>query len=144
VVAVNLAPEEAARLLGTAERLRGQVARGGARESRAFIGWGVFALVMLPEFDVLDGAIWGPVLTLVALAGWLITSRYYRERLGRVRLHARGRLGRVWLAWGVWYGGLVVMAELLHTRVGFIWTIAAVCAALPLLLFGARLARQGR
>lgn len=141
---MNPTPEEAARLLDTADMLRGQVARGGARESRAFIGWGLFALVMLPEFDVVDGAIWGPVLTLAALAGWLITSRYYHERLGRVRLHARGRLGRVWLAWGIWYGGLVVMAELLHARVGFIWTIAAVCAALPLLLFGARLARQGR
>ncbi len=143
-MAVNPTPEEAARLLGTADMLRGQVARGGAHESWAFIGWGVFALVMLPEFDVVNGAIWGPVLTLAALAGWLITSRYYHERLGRVRLHARGRLGLVWLAWGIWYGGLVVMAELLHSRVGFIWTIAAVCAALPLLLFGARLARQGR
>lgn len=143
-MAVNPTPEEANRLLGTADMLRGQVARGGARESWAFIGWGLFALVMLPAFDVVDGAIWGPVLTLAALAGWLITSRYYRERLGRVRLHARGRLGWVWLAWGIWYGGLVVMAELLHSRVGFIWTFAAVCAAVPLLLFGARLARQGR
>ncbi len=143
-MAVDPTPEEAARLLGTADMLRGQVARSGARESRAFIGWGVFALMMLPEFGVVDGAIWGPVLTLAALAGWLITSRYYRERFGRVRLNARGRLGRVWLAWGIWYGGLVLMAELLHSHVGFIWTIAAVCAALPLLLFGARLARQGR
>ncbi len=135
-------PEEAAQRLAVADSLRGQVARSGARESRAFIGWGLFALVMLPPFDVVDGAIWGPFYSLVALLGWLTTTRYYRARLGRVRLRARGHLGRVWLALGVWYGGLVVMAELLD--VGVIWTPAAVGVALPLLLYGAHLARQGR
>jgi len=143
-MSTNPTPEEAARLLGAADTLSAHVTRGGARESRAFIAWGLFALAMLPPFDILDGAIWGPVLTLVALAGWLSTSRYYRVRLGRVRLNARGHLGRVWLAWGVWYGGLIVMAELTHPRVGFMWTVAAIGAALPLLLYGAGLARQGR
>lgn len=99
-------PEEAARRLAAADALRGEVARSGARESRAFIGWGLFALVMLPPFDIVDGGDLGaPVYSLVALLGWLTTTRYFRERLGQVRLRARGHLGRVWLALGLWYGG---------------------------------------
>ncbi len=137
-------PTEATRLLANADALRGQVKHNAARESRAFLGWGVYALVMIPPFDLVDHNIWGPILTVVALAGTLVTTRYYQQRAGRVRLLGSRRWSLVWIPWGVCYGGLVVMAELLQSQVGFIWTAAAVGAALPLLATGIHLLGEGR
>jgi hypothetical protein len=136
-------PDEAAQMLENAGVLRGHVKESAARESRAFFGWGAFALVMLPPFDVLERAVWGPIVMIAAFAGWLATNRYYRRRGGRVRLPGFRRWGLVWFAWGIWYGGLVAMAEL-SPGVGFIWTAAAIGAALPLLGFAVHLSHQGR
>jgi hypothetical protein len=141
---VRPTPSEAARLLSSADELSTQVDAYAARESRAFLAWGLFALVALPPFDFVDGNIWGPVMLVASVAGWVATTRYYRERAGRVRLIAEGRSGVVWIVWMVWYAGLLVMAELLQPRLGFIWTAAAVAAAVPLLIVGAHLARAGR
>jgi hypothetical protein len=137
-------PSEAAELLASADTMRGRVSMNAARESRAFLGWSAFVLVMLPPFDVLDGAIWGPVILVVSLAGWFATTRYYHRRTERVRLDGYRRWRLVWVAWGAYYGGLVLAAQLLDSRVGFIWTVVALVAALPLLAFGLHLARQER
>lgn len=136
-------PTEAAGLLVTADALREQVRASAARESWAFFVWGVFALVMLPPLDVVDPNLWGPILWVVAFGAWLVTIRYFwRKR--RVRLGGSGRWALAWIPWGVWYAGLVVMAEMLHPRVGFIWTVAGIAAALPLFIIGLIRRRAGR
>jgi hypothetical protein len=137
-------PDQAARLLANANALSGQVRQSAARESRVFLGWGAFALVMLPPFDFVLHAIWGPIIAIFAFAGWRATVRYYRRRSRRVHLPGRRRWALAWGPWGVWYGALIFMAELLQAQAGFIWTAAAVGASLPLFVIGAHLSRQGR
>lgn len=136
--------EEAARLLATAASLGRQVSRRAARESRVFLGWAVFLLVMLPPFDVVDGNVWGPIFSVAAIASWIATTRYSRHRDESVKILAAGQWSLTWVPWGLWYGGLVVAAELLNNQVGFIWTLAAIGGALPLFAVGAHLARAGR
>lgn len=136
-------PDEAAQILATADLLRGQVSRQAARESWVFLGWGLFASVMIPPFDVLDGDIWGAIFVICAIGGWLLTMRYARRRSEHVKLGRRGGWSLVWFPWALWNGALVLMAELLHSDVGFIWTVAGVAAGLPLLVIGVHLARHG-
>lgn len=137
-------PNEAADLLASADALRGRISRNAARESRAFLGWSAFVLVMLPPFDVVDHRIWGPIIMIAGLVGWFVTTRYYHQRTGRVRLDGYRRWGLVWWAWGAYYGGLILAAQLLDSRIGFVWTAVAVVAAVPLLTFAVHLSRQGR
>ena len=68
----------------------------------------------------------------------------YFWRKGRVRLRGSGRWWLAWILWGAWYIGLVVMAEMLHPQVGFIWTVAGLAAALPLFFIGLIRRRAGR
>jgi hypothetical protein len=137
-------PSEAAAFLATADALRSQVDRNTPHESRAFFGWAIFVLAMLPPFAVVNPNIWGPILSVVAIAGWVATMHYFQRRTSRVLPPGGGGSWIVWIPWAAWYGALIAIAELLQSRSGFIWTVAAVAAAVPLLVVGVHLARQGR
>jgi hypothetical protein len=141
---MEMTPAEAAEFLATAEGLSSQVDRNTPHESRAFFAWAIFVLVMLPPFAVVNPNIWGPIITVVAVIGGVVTTRYFQRRTSRVLPPGGGRSWILWIPWGVWYGALIVMAELLQSHMKFIWAVAAVAAAIPLLVVGVHLARQGR
>ena len=139
-------PKQAAQQVAAANQIRTQVTSGAAKESRSFLGWGAFVLVMLPPFDVLNGNIWGPLLCIVALVGSVITWRYFEMRMNRIHLFKgqRQQWQLVWIPWSAWYAALVFSAEIFHSHFAFTWTVCAIAASVPLFLVGRHLARQGR
>jgi|ERR1017187_237564 hypothetical protein len=137
-------PSEAAASLATAHALRRHVDRNTPYESRSFFGWAIFVLAMLPPFAVVNPNIWGPIVFVLAIAGGVTTTRYFQRRISRVLPSGGGRSWIVWIPWAAWYGALIAMGNLLQSRSGFIWPVAAVAAAVPLLVVGVHLARQGR
>jgi hypothetical protein len=136
-------PTEAAELVTSAEAVRARVERSAPRPSRVNLGWVVFILVMIPPFDVVDPAVWGPVAGVVGGAGLVATWIYYARLTRRVRVHRSGRWLLPAMTWTIWYTGVCVLAWWLHPSVGFAYPAAAVASALPLVLLSWRLDRRG-
>lgn len=144
---MEAAQVEAARRLAEVEARRRTVERRVPWEYRGYIGWALYLLVFLPPFDLVDHAVWGPVTLAGSLIGTAITSRYYHRRSGDVHLDRAMRLSRwwrVWLAFAVWYGLVLIFAFTQQGRFALAWTVAGVAAAAPLLLVGWRVARLSR
>jgi len=131
---------EARQLLAEADSTQEQVRARAPREHLVFLGWALFILVSLPPFDFVNPKIWGPVITVAAVIGTLITTRYFRQR-GGIRPAGRSPWWS-WLAFSPWYGLMVIGAELTHSRLGWAWTLAAIGAALPLVVLGLRVGRR--
>src|SRR4051812_47482917 len=142
-MSVEPTPGEAANLLATADGMRNRVEHHAARESRAFIGWAVFCLVMLPPFGFISASIWGPIICVAGFGGGVLTMQYFRRHARSVRL-STGAWSLIWIPWGLWYGGWNAAAGLLPSKVDLIGVWAALAPALPLLLVGVHLPRQGR
>lgn len=121
-------------MLREADRVRHRVLRQGPREWVIQASWAVWVLVFIPPFDVVRGAIWGPVVLVSSAAGTALTWRYYATRRARVRPMGPTPW-QVWVVWSVWYIGWVVFANVMKNRVATASLIAAVAAATPLLAY---------
>ncbi len=132
----------AADMLDQGRRVQDRVLRQGPRDWVVQAGWAAWVLVFIPPFDLLAGNLWGPVVLVASGMGTAVTFRYYRHRLRRVRpLASRPRW--FWVVWSAWYLGLIVFAEVFSRHLGFAWTLAAVAAACPLLVWAWYSQRRG-
>lgn len=112
----------------------------GAKESVGLFAWGMFSLLMIPVFDIVDPQVWGWVVIGVAVAGFIATLLYYASRpLQSVRGYSSAVM---WPVWTVYSIGLGVAAETFAGHLPFAYTLAGVLSALPLLVIGARIRRR--
>lgn len=134
-------PELAAGVLEHVRGVQQRVARHGARDWVVWAVWGLWVLVFIPPFDIVSGSAWGPIVLVSSIAGSLFTGRYYAKRIRQVRPLRPSRWG-VWTVWGVWYVGWMVFAEVFSSRLAIAWTVAAVAAAVPLLVYAWHVGRR--
>ncbi|MDQ6616914.1 MAG: hypothetical protein M3083_19735 [Actinomycetota bacterium] len=125
--------ELAADQLELVERIQASVRAHGVQAHVPYLAWALWLIIFLPPFDFVSGDIWGPVVLVASAGGTVATFNYFHHRQQRVRLLPRPPWG--WAAWGLWYGGLFIGAELAHVH--YRWTIVAAAASLPLAAFAA-------
>ena len=134
---------EAAEFLAHADKTRRSVQSQGGRESRAFIGWGLFILLFFPLFDFVNSELWAPIILGAAAVGTLVTALYFYRARSRIRLISPVKWW-VWMVWTAWYCAMLATAAALQGHFPFASTVAAIGTALPLLAYGTRLARRGQ
>ncbi|MHB1930955.1 MAG: hypothetical protein ACYDEN_08340 [Acidimicrobiales bacterium] len=122
--------------------VRGAVLARAAKDYVVWWGWAAFVVVFLPPFDFVSGNLWGPVICVAAVAGTVLTGRYYAAHQRQVR--RRRPSPWAWLVFASYYAALVVGAELAQSHFGLAWTVAGVAAGLPMATYGSWLARADR
>lgn len=130
--------EEARAMLADAGRAGSAVRARSPKQHVPFLAWGAFMAIVIPGFDLIDRTTWGWATVAVAVVLFAATAVYFvaRERHVRVEDHTPPW---TWVALtaGVCAGGAI--AEGLDDAIAFSYVIGGILAAVPFLIWGARL-----
>jgi uncharacterized membrane-anchored protein len=133
---------EAQAMLANAGQAGAAVSARIPQEHVPFLAWGAFMALVIPGFDLIDRTIWGWTTMAIALVLFAATAVYFVLRERDVRVSDRTP-SWTWVALtaGVCVGGAI--AEGLDDAIAFSYVLGGIIAAVPLLIWGQRLRRNG-
>jgi hypothetical protein len=132
---------EAESLLADADRAGQVVQRRAPKEHLPFYLWGLFHLLVIPGFDVVDPEIWGPVTLAVASVGCVGTYFYFARGSDRVLVRERSP----WWAWPTLaaFSGLIAALTVgVGEQIRLPYTLAGLVIAVPMFAWATQLRRK--